>query len=725
MNKNDWKYQVITILFIFLGCNSAMSQIEYAGKPMGFAFDKNQDVIFITINPKSSGQENKIKETNQSEGEFKIDFFAQTVNVGINPSIEGKWDQVNAITSIWRLGIASPDAESIGLTFDPFFLLPGAKVCIYTPDGAHKAGAFTFRNNKSIGLLTVSSLPGDSIIIELQTQTDPTEFGELSISTLSIGFRKDQSEKTSDDEWFGRSAECHVDINCINDPFVQQQKYAACRLIIERIDGRVRCSGTLLNNVSENGLPYVLTAGHCITDMYAANHTVVYFDYESPYCDGPDGEIGSVSGSLLRSRSGDLDFALIELTDKPPVDYYPVYSGWDARGNTFDYSYTIHHPQGDVKKFANDSDLVQEGTFANFDPGTHWLIADYEIGTTEQGSSGCPLFDKNNRFVGSLSGGGSVCSELIYDYYQKFSDAWNSYPGEDNQLKAWLDPDNTGIRIINNLEPFQGITEIITNIQTDDIIEAAPIVNGWGYISGHNSLHSTIFIEHFYRNGSKYIYALKMNVAKAFASNINSGIKVSVWEGGNIPKQMIFEKNLYLFEFSPELETYIRLDTLILVDKDFFVGYTINYTEPSDTFALYTVIHDNDDENSALMWRGNGWEYLNNGTNSYSASLAISPLVLDYYPKADAEYGEYPFAEVTLYPNPTYDIIQILFENKPEGDVIISIYDLIGNILYKKQVFQPEPNIQFQTHEILNQGIFIMKIEYDNKTAMKKFIKLQ
>ena len=723
--KPDCKYWLIKILIVFSGCYSVNAQIEHPGTPYFYETGKSQPVNFIVIHTDTLSQKIDQGSSDRNENGFKSDLFANTLHLNINPFGEGKWDQVDETIDIQRVGITSPGAKSLGITFDPFFLLSGAKVFIYTPDRSSVAGAYTFRNNKPTNLLTITSLPGDSIIIELQVQKGSQEYGELGISTVSVGFKEEGITQADKDEWYGRSADCNVDINCIDDPLVQLQKYSVCRLIIERTNGRVRCTGTLLNNANEDGLPYILTAGHCISDEYSANRTIAYFDYESPYCDGPDGELHSVSGSFLRSRALTLDYTLIELTENPPVDYFPVYSGWDTRGHTFDYSYSIHHPQGDVKKFANDSDLVQEGTFQYFNPESHWLIPDYEAGTTEAGSSGAPLFDKNNRLVGSLSGGGVECTSPINDYYQKFSDVWDYYPEEDNQLKAWLDPDNTGIDVMNNLDFSREMTEILSNIESGDTLINYSIDDGWGYISGHNLLHSTLFAEHYYRNGSKYIYALKLNVAKSYANDINSAIKVLVWEGSDTPEQLIFEKDIFLFELSPELETYVRLDTLILVDRDFFVGYSITYEEPSDTFSVYTVIHDNFEENSSFMWKGEGWEYLNDGNNSISASLAISPLVLNYYPISDSGYGEYPFSEVTIYPNPTYDILQILFKDSPEGDVMITVYDLIGNVLYKRQVYQPEPNFQLHTGDILDQGIFIIKIESNNRTAIKKFIKLQ
>ena len=37
--------------------------------------------------------------------------------------------------------------------------------------------------------------------------------------------------------------------------------------------------------------------------------------------------------------------------------------------------------------------------------GTHVRVEDWDLGTTEGGSSGSPLFDQNHRVIGQLHGG--------------------------------------------------------------------------------------------------------------------------------------------------------------------------------------------------------------------------------------------------------------------------------------------------------------------------------
>ena len=127
-----------------------------------------------------------------------------------------------------------------------------------------------------------------------------------------------------------------------------------------------------------------------------------YFDYESPYCNGPDGNsLKSISGSsLIATTDNNLDFALVELTAEPPFNYRPYFTGWNNTNIPPDNSFSIHHPLGDVKKIAIDVDQATTDDYGEgYDVNTHWLIGDWETGTTEKGSSGAPLFNQDGELI--------------------------------------------------------------------------------------------------------------------------------------------------------------------------------------------------------------------------------------------------------------------------------------------------------------------------------------
>ena len=72
----------------------------------------------------------------------------------------------------------------------------------------------------------------------------------------------------------------------------------------------------------------------------------------------------------------------------------------------------------------------------------------WDIGVTEQGSSGGALFDQDGRIYGQLAGGNAACSGTNdnggFDIYGRFATSWN-----DNNLGQWLDPTSTGATTLN------------------------------------------------------------------------------------------------------------------------------------------------------------------------------------------------------------------------------------------------------------------------------------
>ena len=76
--------------------------------------------------------------------------------------------------------------------------------------------------------------------------------------------------------------------------------------------------------------------------------------------------------------------------------------------------------------------------------GTHVRITDWDLGTTEPGSSGSPLFDQNHRIIGQLHGGYAACGNNDSDWYGRFFTSWTGGGTPATRLSDWLDPLNTG-----------------------------------------------------------------------------------------------------------------------------------------------------------------------------------------------------------------------------------------------------------------------------------------
>jgi hypothetical protein len=194
---------------------------------------------------------------------------------------------------------------------------------------------------------------------------------------------------------------------------------------------------------------------------------VTYWNFESPICGQLDG--GSleqaISGSTFLARRRDADFCLIELDSAPPVEFEPVWTGWDRRADLLpEGSVAIHHPSGDEKAISFNEDPLSVGSNCITVGGpsdTHWYVDNWEMGTTEAGSSGSGLWDRDSGLlIGFLSGGFASCSNPGgYDCYGRLASAWDG-PSSEERLRDWLDPNDTGVEVVTGELPVPEIAPI-------------------------------------------------------------------------------------------------------------------------------------------------------------------------------------------------------------------------------------------------------------------------
>jgi lysyl endopeptidase len=719
---------ILALLSTIISVN-LQAQINYPGNPIGPRYDGNKNVLYFRL---LSLQNKKVVNSalQSSNIYLKVDSFGVATEVSLSPSDCGTWDTLPDKNIIWRLGITSASAGSLGLVFNSFHLEPGCKLLVYSPSLGEQYGAYTYRNNRDNDIFAVSPVGGDSLIIELQILSGVKNFGSLILGEIGVGYPITGKVKSKKDRWYGNSMPCELDVRCIDDQEIQKHKHAVCRIIYH---GTARCTGTLINNTSYNGRALILTAGHCIQTNIDAATSIFYFDYESPYCNGPDGPIKSISGSKILSRDSGLDFALLEASEEPPIDYNPVYAGWDVTEEPFNRTYTYHHPEGDVKKISVNENLVLSQDYNDFDPtsgfdhNVHWWVPVYDKGSTEAGSSGSALFDSSYRIRGTLTGGSPGCSDTINDHYAKISHGWNDQSDIKKQLKHWLDPINSDSLKCNYYDPAFSFFEngaLLSNIDSNEVTMGMRLKSGWGFVSGHNSRLTSEYAEHYYRNGTKYIYALDVNIDHDFVSTIYSRIIFKVWSGNEIPEDLIFSKQFQLFELSAEEMNYVRFDKAVKVNQNFFVGYEIFYNNPLDSFSVQIASPRGENGlNTAFVKTGETWTPLTDGTNSLNTSLAIKPLTYDFLPTSNSKKWKMPSDLITLYPNPAKDVMQILFNQKIEGTITLTVYDLLGKVASPPtSYFSMEPNFPFSVNNLMP-GFYILKVDFPGGSNAKKFVK--
>lgn len=370
--------------------------------------------------------------------------YAYPTTVNINPAEHGVWEQ-GVINNRWRLRLRSEGAYSLDLGFTRYMLPLGAYIIIRDPDDEWTRGPYDSRYNRA-GQLWTAMIPGEELVIELSTPKLFDAYSDLKLGVVNIGYRS--LVDANHDKGLGDSGFCNVDTACSEaDAWQDEVKSVA----IYTSAGKA-CTGTLINNTREDGRPLFYTGAHCVSDQSEASQMVVYWDFENSRCGGQDATLRlSQSGAELLAVYEPSDSALVELS-RAPTTLTPRWAGFNASGELPDKVVAIHHPRADAKKFSADFDPLTV-TFYRSDTAvstaTHWRIADWDVGTTEAGSSGSALFDQNHRVIGSLHGGRAACGNDDPDWFGRLSVGWEGDDTCRDALKYWLDPDTTGQQTID------------------------------------------------------------------------------------------------------------------------------------------------------------------------------------------------------------------------------------------------------------------------------------
>ena len=719
-----FRKSAIALVALLFFCMHGQGQLSRPGNPLPLYYTGAGKLIVYEL---QIPQEEKNRLLNQEEPSLlKPAGNGLLIEADFSPENSGTWDTLEDGTKIWRAAFHIEDAAAINLNFNPYHLNKGVKIFLYDPGQQTILGAFTDLNNKPGHVLATAHIPGETLVVEMQVPRFADAFGSLNVAQVGCDLSAFIPGKPFKDGWYGLSAECNADINCFDDPSWQLVKNAVVRIVYH---GGERCTGTLMNNTKHNSRNYVLTAEHCISNELDANTAVFYFDYESPYCNGPDGSnLKSISGATIRSTGDKLDFTLLELLEPVPVTYRPYYSGWDRSGISPLSGYSIHHPLGDVKKISLESHTISVGNFGTlYNDFTHWLVRHWETGTTEAGSSGAGLFNQNNRLVGSLTGGEANCENSVNDYFQMISHAWDDYSAQDRQLKYWLNPEDQQSSILDGYDPYDDFWksgDTLSNILSGELTGSESGNLLWGSLSGHNSDNLSKFAEKFNIDSQKKILGVILYVANNHVASELSKLIVSIWNGGEIPVAPLYEKEVALVELVENEYNFVEFDSAVSVDDVFFAGYNLFYEMPQDTFSTYMAENRiTQPVNTAFIYDNVTWITVDQYTGgTVSTSFGIMPVVFDSLPEEDP-YGNFQ-EDAIIYPNPASDEIWIEFKEMLASPVVLEFYNLQGQLVLQKEYGGYQQLIRLSPLD-LGAGMYIIRIKRDIRISELKVVVLK
>lgn len=383
--------------------------------------------------------------------------FAEIMEVNITPQTHGTWDNIND-NAVWRLRIHSANAKSLNLGFSKYLMPLGGSLVLYTPNRKHILGPFTPADNEEHEQLWTPILDGDELIIEVQVPKSKVEELQLELKTVNhdfVGFR---------DMAAVFSGSCNLDVICGEEDgwgIVEDYRDIIQSVAVYGMNGSTFCTGFLVNTVRQDCAAMFMTADHCGINSNNAASLVTYWNYQNSTCRQPnssesgaggDGTLTDFNtGAIFRAGHSPSDVTIVELDDPVSETANAFFAGWDATAAIAQNAIAVHHPNTEEKRISFENDPVYIGDYSSQPnpSGTHVIVGDWDIGTTEPGSSGSPLFNQDKRVIGQLHGGAAACGNDSYDAYGYFYTSWEGGGTPDTRLKDWLDPDNTGQMIID------------------------------------------------------------------------------------------------------------------------------------------------------------------------------------------------------------------------------------------------------------------------------------
>lgn len=750
------------ISLLFLVCSSfySFSQQGDGGKPFApkQKIAPTKTVFFNEPNIASLRAEDALTD-NTGSAPWRFGYNNDT-QLDLNNS--GSWHELASGDKVWLVEIACKNALTINLTFTNLSIPEGNALYVYNTAKDFILGKFTEKHTYQ-GVLGTELVPGSRVIVEYYVPKN-NAVGHLNISRVTHGYR------TADEfqaKAFGSSGACNMNVNCPDGLPWQPQRNSAVMLVS---GSNGFCSGALINNTLNDGKPYVLTANHCYSDP---TNWIFRFNWQAADCNNPGASpsFQSLSGAVLRSRRTPSDFCLVEITgglqgNTVPLSYNPYFAGWNNADAPPTSTVCIHHPSGDIKKISfDDAPAISSQGMGSSEANSTWTVEWDRNTTTEGGSSGSPLFDQNHRIIGQLWGGGASCSNLSSpDYYGRVHSSWEpANSNSTNQLKYWLDPNNSGAEFIDGYDPSNAtpvaVDPSITNPQgvsgTFCGAEVTPQVTIQN--NGSDTL-TTIDINYGFDGAQNQTFNWTGNLAQ-WQSTAVSLPTATLTAGAHTFAAAVSNPNAGLTDENNNNNSVSSSFTIVIGGQSVQLNLALDCYGSETTWELQNA-------SSTAVYAGSGYPddqpgpvatdpwCLNDGCYTYyimdsygdgllggfwcgqdgSVSVVFNGDTLGQITEAQANFGEQTSFQfcigplgiewntnelVSLWPNPISEGI-INIQTGSEDASVVSILTINGQRLASK--ISSSNLVQFDTNG-LSQGTYLVEIVSGKERKVLKFIK--
>jgi lysyl endopeptidase len=467
--------KLLLLLLLCIAFVRVLSQETGEGNPI--SWDLNLEmvdpILLPPLNLELIQEEDKINDLDKN-----IPWrYGITRPIKLDLRTNGVWSTLENGDRVWRVAIKSPEAINMSVNFNGFRLPFGARLHLYNGDRSDKSKTYSNLNNRSSNVLGSWFVTGDEIWVEYFEPSFAVGDVELEIGSIIHGYRIGLINSWVDGtRGLNDSGDCNYDVNCfVGSDFEVHKNLVKKSVALLNLGNGYLCSASLVNNTFSDKTPFLLTANHCLDNSDPALWSV-RFNWMSPnpICGSIESSVDiqsnfTMSGAEYRASNGKSDFALVELYNSIPSSWDVAFAGWDNSDASPQYQVGIHHPNGDIMKICRDDDAAVKENANGTDV---WLIKGvsagngngWEIGTTESGSSGSPLFNEEGRIIGQLYAGQSFCNGIEnnndYDIYGRLGISWNEGNTPETRLSDWLDPLGTGQITIDVLQNALSVSDI-------------------------------------------------------------------------------------------------------------------------------------------------------------------------------------------------------------------------------------------------------------------------
>ena len=346
-----------------------------------------------------------------------------------NAAAFGQWYALPEGRRVWSATVRVLDAVGLRLHLAALELPAGAELVSYNPEAPDELesvagsgwGPSCYNEAVTLECRLPAGVSADSVV--------------LSVDRIGWMYKLPFEKSTS-------VGSCNINVACRADWLTVAM--AVGRLAKANSDGLWACTGALVaDTVADSQIPYFLTANHCVSSQSEADSIEIYWLYQSDTCDAAPPAMSSVphttgGASFLAGASNDsgTDFAFLRLNNNPPDGLTHAGYSTDPAAVGTEVA-AIHHPEGQAKRisFGTITDTGSPRDGQRLKPIERFHEIHWQEGTTEPGSSGCPLFIRANPLiVGQLYGGYASCGSTNEpDYFGRFD---VTYP----LVQKWLFP---------------------------------------------------------------------------------------------------------------------------------------------------------------------------------------------------------------------------------------------------------------------------------------------